>query len=274
MKKGKFYVVGTGPGGPDQTTLEALRCIEMADLILCPPETKERFSFYIAEKPVLCNPWEGLFDYKGKPWRELVHSDPSLIESFKKERIRIREEIIGCVKKEMANGKNVALLENGDPCLFGPSHWFIEGFEDDQVEILPGVGNFSVAMAALKKSSIPAYDTRFVLQTSPFFLTENGQDDEVFGDLSKYPATMVFYMALWNLENLINRLKNHYPVDLPVAVIYHLGDEKKQNIIQGTVKDIAEKVQGIKEDFAGLIIVGKCLEGYGYRSKTENLVRI
>jgi precorrin-2 methylase len=34
MKKGTFFVVGTGPGGPDQTTLEALRCIETADLIL------------------------------------------------------------------------------------------------------------------------------------------------------------------------------------------------------------------------------------------------
>lgn len=274
MKKGKLFVIGTGPGGPDQTTLEALRCIEMADIILCPEETKKHFASYIDKKPVFCNPWKGLFDYKGKPWRELVHSDPSLIESFKKERIRIREEIVGYVKEKMANGKNVALLENGDPCLFGPSHWFIEGFEVDEVDILPGVGTFSAAMAALKKSSIPAYDTRFVLQTSPLFLTENDQDNDIFGDLSRCPATMVFYMALWNLENLIKRLTDHYPENLPVAVIYHLGHDEKQNIVQGTLKNITEKVQGIKEDFAGLIIVGKCLEGAGYRSKTENLVRI
>ncbi|HKK00151.1 MAG TPA: SAM-dependent methyltransferase [Desulfotignum sp.] len=274
MKKGKFFVVGTGPGGPDQTTLEALRCIETADLILCPEETKTRFASYIGGKPVYCNPWEGLFDYKGKPWRELVHSDPSLIETFKKERIRIREEIVGYVKEQMATGKNVALIENGDPCLFGPSHWFIEGFEADEVEILPGVGTFSVAMAALKKSSIPAYDTRFVMQTSPFFLTENDQDDDIFRDLSKYPATMVFYMALWNLENLIKRLTEQYPENLPVAVIYHLGHDEKQHIVQGTLKTIVEKVRDIKEDFAGLIIVGKCLEGAGYRNKTENLVRV
>jgi len=72
-----------------------------------------------------------------------------------------------------------------------------------------------VAMAALKKSSIPAYDTRFVMQTSPFFLTENNQDDDIFRDLSKYPATMVFYMALWNLENLMNRLTEQYPENFP-----------------------------------------------------------
>jgi precorrin-4 methylase len=103
---------------------------------------------------------------------------------------------------------------------------------------------------------------------------ENDQDEVVFEDLSKYPATMVFYMALWNLENFINRLRNHYPKDLPVAVIYHLGCDKKQNIVRGKLKDIAEKVRAIKENFAGLIILGRCLEGSGYRSKTENLVRI
>jgi precorrin-4 methylase len=136
------------------------------------------------------------------------------------------------------------------------------------------VGTFSVAMAALKKSSIPAYDTRFVLQTSPFFLTKNDQHDDIFRDLSKYPATMVFYMALWNMEHLIHRLTQHYPAHLPAAVIYHLGHDEKQHIVQGTLKNIVEKVRDITEDFAGLIIVGKCLEGAGYRNKTENLVRV
>jgi uroporphyrin-III C-methyltransferase len=59
-----------------------------------------------------------------------------------------------------------------------------------------------------------------------------------------------------------------------VAVIYHLGHDEKQHIVQGTLKTILEKVRDIKEDFAGLIIVGKCLEGAGYRNKTENLVRV
>lgn len=274
MEKGKFYVIGTGPGGPDQTTLEALRCIERADVVLCPDETKELFASYIGEKPVLCDPWAGLFDYRGKSWRELAQSDPALIEDFKVERIRIREETIRKIKEEMAVGRNVALLENGDPCLFGPSHWFIEGFEEDEVEILPGVGTFSVAMAALKRSSIPAYDTRFVMQTSPFFLAENGGNDTIFDDLSKYPATMVFYMGLWKLEHLVSRLREKYPSDLPVAIVYHAGSAEKQNIVRGTLEDIVEKTREIREDFAGLIIVGRCLEGGGYRKKTENLVRV
>jgi len=31
------------------------------------------------------------------------------------------------------------LLDEGDPCVFGPSHWFIEGFREEEVEIVPGV---------------------------------------------------------------------------------------------------------------------------------------
>ncbi len=274
MKKGTFFVVGTGPGGPDQTTLEVLRCIQGADLILCPEKIRTLFASYIGDKPVLCDPWQGLFDYKGKPWRELARSDPSLVENFKKERIRIREEIVGSVRAHMIRGNHVVLIENGDPCLFGPSHWFIEGFEEQEVKILPGVGTFSAAMAALKKSSIPAHETRFVLQTSPFFLTEDDRDDEVFKDLSGYPATMVFYMALWNMDPLMTRLRAHFPEDLPVAVLYHLGDQQKQRIVRGTLRNIMDHVRDIDEAFAGLIIVGRCLEGTGYRNKTENLVRV
>ena len=42
----------------------------------------------------------------------------------------------------MAQGQNVALLDWGwgNPCLFGPSHWYVEKFKPREVVIIPGMG--------------------------------------------------------------------------------------------------------------------------------------
>jgi precorrin-4 methylase len=276
MKKGKLYVVGTGPGGPRQTTLEALECLKTADAVLCSEATFQTFQDYIGTKPVICDPWAGLFDYKGRPWRDIARSDRETIELFRKERVRIREKILHDIRKEMAAGKNVALIETGDPCLFGPSHWFIEGFREEEVEILPGVGCFPAAMAALKKSSIPSYDARFVMQTAPMFLFEDGEKaDEFFDTLPPSACTLVFYMGLWNLDGLMTTLRKKWPADLPAAIVYHIGSDEKQRVVKGRLGDISDKARDIEEDFAGLIIVGECLRGNGgYRAKVENQVRI
>lgn len=169
LRPGIFYVVGTGPAGPEHATLRALEVMEQADFILTDKKTAERFQKYLQGKPILADPWQGMWDYKGKPWREIPSLGKEEFQAFKKERIQRRDTLVAQIKEKLAQGKTVALLDNGDPCLFGPSHWYIEGFDPQQVEIIPGVGAFSAAMAALKKSSIPAYDTRFVLQSSPFF---------------------------------------------------------------------------------------------------------
>jgi precorrin-4 methylase len=270
LTAGTFYVVGTGPAGPELATVRALEVIRGADFILCDEGMKKRFKAHLQGKPILADPWKGMWDYKGKHWKELPNLKPQEKRAFQQERIKIREETIKKIKEKLAQGKTVALLDSGDPCLFGPSHWFIEGFEPQQVEIIPGVGAFSAAMAALKKSSIPAYDTRFVMQTSPYFLIGSGK--EIFRDLVKHPATMVFYMGIKELNRLVPLLKQSYPGDLPVAVVYNAGYPEKEKVVKGTLDTILSKVAGEKEPWMGLIIVGRCLEGKPYRSRVENLV--
>jgi precorrin-4 methylase len=270
LTAGTFYVVGTGPAGPELATVRALEVIKGADFILCDDNMKQRFPDQLKGKPILGDPWKGLWDYKGKPWKELPTMSPKEQKAFQEGRIKIREELVRQIKEKLAQGKTVALLDSGDPCLFGPSHWFIEGFDPHQVEIIPGVGAFTAAMAALKKSSIPAYDTRFVMQTSPYFLTGAGK--EIFHNLSKYPATMVFYMGVKELSRLVPLLRKSYPSDLPIAVVYNAGFPDKEKVVKGTLDTILTQVAGEKEPWNGLIIVGRCLEGKPYRSRVENLV--
>lgn len=46
-EKGKLYVVGMGPAGPDLTAPRALAVIEEADVILCSPGMPKRFERFV-----------------------------------------------------------------------------------------------------------------------------------------------------------------------------------------------------------------------------------
>ena len=63
--KGKFYLVGVGPGDADLATLRALKVIEKADLIFAGKKIINRFSAQLAGKTVL-DGYHRLFPFYGK----------------------------------------------------------------------------------------------------------------------------------------------------------------------------------------------------------------
>jgi precorrin-4 methylase len=268
--RGKFYVIGTGPAGPEHATYRAIEYINKADVIFCSDDVSERFSMYLKGKTLLGNPWRSNFKYK---WQDFEKLGPKEKKAYREERIRFWDETVVKIKSEMSRGKTVALLDSGDPCVFGPSHRIIEGFEPDEVEIIPGLGCFQAAMAALKKSSIPAYDTRFLMLTAPLFLLGRPENESILKDLSKYPITMVFYMALRHADSLIAKLKKYHPADLPVAVVYHAGYPEKEKVVKGTLDTILDDIKSEKENWLGMIIIGRCLEGQPQRGMIKHMTR-
>ncbi len=167
----------------------------------------------------------------------------------------------------MANGKDVGLLDNGNPCLFAPSHWYIEHFDAQALIIIPGMESDAAAMAALGKSVIPAHDTRLVIQTSPVHLVNPMMGDlQILKDIGKYPATLIMYMALENPIRLFDTLVQVYPPDMPCAVVYWAGYPDKQKIVRGTVSDIGKKLMEGEEKYMGLLLIGRFLEGKPYAS--------
>ena len=194
-------------------------------------------------------------------------------KAFNKERFRLRDERINKIKELLAEGKDVGLLDSGNPSLFGPSHWYIEHFSPEDLVIIPGMGCDAAAMAALGKSIIPAHDTRFVMQTAPFFLTDsfsqtggNQGEIQVLKDLADYPVSTVLYMALKNPIKLFDQLKTIYPADMPCAVVYWAGYPDKERIVRGTVADMGQKIAQDKEKFMGLLFIGRFLEGKPYEA--------
>ncbi|MCK4486775.1 MAG: hypothetical protein KAU38_08455 [Desulfobacterales bacterium] len=262
--RGHFYAIGTGPAGPQTATLQALDTIKRMDVIVAPDKHVKLFADYVANKPVLFDPWTGVWDYKGKDQWKLSKEESA---KFKVERFRLRDERVEQIKRLLAEGKDVGLLDFGNPCLYGPTHWYVETFDPADVVIIPGMGCDAAAMAALGKSTIPAHDTRFVLQTAPFSLMGWGiKDRQILKDLAKYPTTMVLYMALWEPEKLFAALGEVLPPDMPCAVVYWAGYPDRERILRGTVADMGQKLATDKERFMGLLLIGRFLEGKPYQS--------
>jgi precorrin-4 methylase len=267
--RGHFYVIGTGPAGPRTATLQALDTIKQMDIIVASNQHVKLFAEYVGNKSILFDPWTGIWDYKGKAQQKLTKEE---LARFKVERFRIRDERVAQIEHLLAEGKDVGLMDSGNPCLYGPSHWYSEQFAPQDVVIIPGMGCDAAAMAALSRSTIPAHKTRFVIQTAPFSLMDWGiKDRQILKDMARYPSTMVFYMALWDPKKLFAALGEVLSPDMPCAVVYWAGYPDRERILLGTVADMGERLVKDKEKFMGILLIGRFLEGRPYESAMKRM---
>lgn len=252
---GKLYVVGIGPAGPDLTAPRALTIIKKADFLLCSPRLPERFNIfkeYIDPSKVAFNPWENVFENDAK------NKDP---ESRASAREAQRKKVQNFVLEKIKQGKTVAMIDGGDACVYGPTLGrLLVGLDDRYYEVIPGMGAFNAAAAALKRS-VTCEGSQFFLLTSPrsLFGKEQDSNDDILKDLSKYKATMVFYMSLRNLKELTAKMSLHFPSNLPVAVVYYAGYADKERVLRSTLNKIATDIKKIDEKWLGLVVIGECI---------------
>lgn len=253
---GKLYVVGMGPAGPDLTAPRALAIVEKADVLLCSPrlpERFERFGLHIDPAKVAFNPWEGIMDKRASALRR---SDPQAwAKGVEAQRRKVQEFVLA----QIHAGKIVAMMDGGDPTIYGPSlHYLLKGFDDRLFEVVPGMGAVNAAAAALKRS-FTADGVRFVLLTSYNGLFGDGAepDESLLADLSRYPSTMVLYMSLNAIADLAERFRNHYPPDLPLAIVYFAGYTDKEAVLRSSLATIARDIQTMDEGWLGLVVIGE-----------------
>ena len=127
----KVYLIGAGPGDPDLLTVKALRILRAADVVLYD-------RLVSPEVLALANPVAELI-YVGKHEGE-QESTQQLIFELMLEHAR--------------EGKTVARLKGGDPCVFGRAgeEWLSLVRNGIEVEIVPGV---SSALAAPALAGLP-----------------------------------------------------------------------------------------------------------------------
>ena len=251
--QGKFYIVGMGTS-KDLVTVRALEVIQSADIVLVETEGERAYwGDFIGDKEVWSRPIA---------LRVMYGADPEKIADPKKRAkaekgIQARKEIVDRVTAAVREGKIVADLQGGDPMVYGLTFMLEKLPKDIPTEVVPGVGAFQAASAAVKMSPPFGYDTSAVILTMDDW---EGRVD-VNEKLMAAGSTLVVYTMLLDYERFFARLKKHYSADTPVAEVVDAGDRAGQKVIRSTVGRFLHEVDYANlPDERHILLVGKFLE--------------
>jgi precorrin-4 C11-methyltransferase len=233
IEPGKVYFIGAGPGDPELITLRGAKIIEVADLIV--------YAGSLVPQALL----------SGTKEEAEIHDSASLN----------LEETHGLLAKGVEKGKIVARVHTGDPALYGAIQEQIQLLEKEKIayEIVPGVTVAFAAAAALGRQLTQAGGSQTLIFTRLAGRTAVPESENLAG-LAQHRASLVVYLSVSKIAEVVAELKRGYPADTPAVVAYRVGwpDER---FIAGTLMDLSERVEksGIKKQ--AVILVGRALRG-------------
>lgn len=228
------YLIGAGPGHPGLLTLRAVECLGRADLVLydalVPPALLEHAP---ATAERICV-------------RELAPSHPDRYQ-------HIQRLLIDTARQ----GKVVARLKGGDPLLFGRGGEEAEALRAAGIpyEIVPGV----TAGLALAYAGIPL--THRQLASAVAFVT--GHEDPTkpgsmlnWAELARFPGTLVVYMGLSRLRQIVQVLIAHgKPKDTPACAM-QWASTGRQRTVCAPLGDLPEAVSRAGLVSPTLVVIG------------------
>lgn len=233
----KVYFIGAGPGDPELLTLKAKRIIQSADIII--------YAGSLVNKEIL----------KFCPKQALIYDSG---------RMNL-DEILKIMQKAKSTKKIIARIHSGDPSIYGAIGEQIAWCEKERVlyEVVPGVSSFCAGAASLKQELTLPDISQTVIITRLSGRTKVPEKEDL-KKLARIKATLVIFLSVEKIDEIVEQLLYGYKIDTPVAVVSRATwpDEK---IIRGRLKDIAEKVKqtGIKRQ--ALIFVGDVLKKKSFK---------
>lgn len=233
---GKVYLVGAGPGDYKLITLKGLECIKKADVVLYDRLINPKLLKYAKSDAEII--------YVGKAPKAHTYS---------------QEEISQLILNKALEGNIVTRLKGGDPFVFGRGgeEALLLNENNVEFEIVPGITS---------AISVPAYAGIPVTHRniSSSFHVITGHEDPAkeesslnYEALGKLSGTLIFLMGIKNIEKICkNLIKNGQPAQKPVAVI-RKGTTSEQEVLTGTLENIAEKVKESGLRNPAIILVGE-----------------
>lgn len=230
LKTGRVFLVGAGPGDPELITLKAVRLIREADVILY-----DR----------LINP--ELLDFSRADSRRISVGKQAGKPSVS------QHDINKLLVEHALDGKTVVRLKGGDPFVFG------RGGEECLALVKCGI-RFEVVPGITSAFSVPAYAGIPVTQrneaTGVTVISGHLHPDSEPYDWAglSSTATLVILMGLRNIRRITQKLIEHGRAkDTPAAVIRR-GTTRDQEIVTGTLANIADKSSGFQSP--ATIVIG------------------
>ncbi len=251
-KKGKYYLVGVGPGDADLATLRAIDVMKKADLVFARENMARKFKPYLEGKEVLSG-YHRLFPfYKQKCENKKSTGDasgrrqPMSCETYHQK----QEEFAALVRKAVAEGKTVAMLDGGDPLVYGPCAWSLTELSDIETEVVPGLSCFNAANAALRAGVTEGKSSHSVILASGWSVEK----------MAASRSTMVLFTMRTKFQKFVDGLSKHYSADTPVAIVFSAGYAEKEKVMHGTLGSILDQVGSDRLPFEYLLYVGDFLK--------------
>ncbi|MDO5650510.1 MAG: siroheme synthase CysG [Moraxella sp.] len=243
---GEVYIVGAGAGNPDLLTFKALRLMQQADVVL--------YDALVSDEIVdLCR----------------RDSDKIFVGKKRSQHTKSQDEINALLVQYAKAGKRVLRLKGGDPFVFGRGGEEMLACQTADVpcQVVSGITS---ALAAASGAGIPL--THRGVASSVRFLTACYQTSVFDGLKSTYhkDETLVFYMGLHTLERLAQSLQNSgLASDTPIAIVSN-ASLANQQVLTGTLKNIAARQAINNLPAPAIIIVGDVVRLYA-KPKTQHI---
>lgn len=237
MPRGFVYLVGAGPGDPGLLTLRARNVLGEAQSVI--------YDNLVHPDILAWAPADAEKVWMGKVGHVHQHA---------------QETITAALIERARRGTVVVRLKGGDPSIFGRVGEEAEALAREGIpfEIVPGV---TAASGAAAYAGMPL--THRDCAPSVTFITGHRRKDGGAGPtieweaLARASGTLVFYMGVKHLAEIVPRLvAGGKEAGTPVAVVRR-ATWPDQQVVEGTLADIAERVAAAGLEPPAIAIVGE-----------------
>ncbi|CAK8723539.1 Cobalt-precorrin-4 C(11)-methyltransferase [Candidatus Electronema halotolerans] len=228
--KQPIIFLGAGPGDPELITLKGRRLLDAADVIV-----------YAGS---LVNP--ALLDGV----QAEIHDSAGMT----------LDEVLAVLTAAWQADKKVVRLHTGDPALYGAIREQMQRLEQEGIpyEVVPGVSSAFAAAAALKAELTVPEITQTVIFTRISGRTPV-PEAESLPKLAAIRASLCIFLSVGMIEQVAAELvAGGYPAETSAAVV-EKASWPDERIIQGSLADIAAKVQAAGIRKTAMILVGAAL---------------
>lgn len=231
-----IHFVGAGPGAADLITLRAAALLGEADVVLFP-------GTYLDEEVLgHCRP-------------QARRVDTQALDL---------DQIMGVLVVAHTTGCDVVRLVSGDPSLYSAVAEQTRRLDAAGVpwDITPGVPAYAAAAAVVGRELTVPLVTQSVVLTRAHARSTAMPETEALAHFAATRATLALHLAITRTRETMAALDGEYGADCPVVVV-HRASQRDEQVLRGTVANIADQVEAAGFKQAAVILVGRALDPSG-----------
>lgn len=176
------------------------------------------------------------------------------------------DQIIAELAAAHEAGLDVARLHSGDPSVFSAMAEQMRRLDALNIpyDVTPGVPAYAAAAATLNRELTVPEVGQTVILTRIGGRASKMPDNEDLKTLGASRATLVLHLAVQQIDRVVEELLPNYGADCPVAVVAKASRDDEE-VLRGTLADIAEQVRAAGIRRTAVIVVGKVLAATEFR---------